>query len=325
MNQVNGNVAEHKLILFDTTIWLSNSKLRLAPYTIKGVWIDLICYMSQSERHGYLIVGGECLTKDDIKGLLNFKTDDEFEKVWNLLVNKYKILKYDEKVGAYFSSRMVADYNKHHLSIHYELPELLKPIIAEPQHKEAPERKQVIPPTSIKTILIPPPKGFVPPTIQDIHKLFTDIKAEEGKKATYDVNIVTKEFYKLYSEKGWVIRKLPPANMKEECRKYVFKSFAQDEELQIFEMARMAYPGMKNGLLYEFQNLKRKKDYKQYLHLLLPAIETQKKWREKQKQIKGQFVPEWKFFTTWINNNCWEQEMPKSEASTNNEGPIRAK
>lgn len=315
---------EHKLILFDTTSWLSNAKLKLAPYTIKGVWIDLMCYMSQSEKHGYLIIAGDPLSKDDIKNLLNFKTAEEFEKVWVLLVDKYKILKYDEKEKAYFSSRMVADYNKHHLNIHIELPGTTQAQASGNGHNQVP---QTVKKTAPIYTSFPSPKGFIAPTLVEIQRFFLEIKKEEGEKATFDIQKTAQEFYKTYSEKNWIIRKLPPMNMKEECRKWVFKSFAQnDSETQVFDAARQVYPGMKNGLLYEFKNFQRQKDYKQSLPLLLPAIEKQKKWREKMKGTKGQFVPEWKFFTTWINQRCWEQEMPKVEASTaNSEGPIRAK
>lgn len=324
----NPSISEHKIILFDTTIWISNSKLKLAPYTIKGVWIDLMCYMAQSEKYGYLIVAGEALTKEDIKGLLNFKTEEEFEKVWNILVNKYKILKFDEKVGAYFSSRMVADHNKLHLKIQYELPTPFKVTQEKEQQlhiePEVEVKKQPPAPVIHKPIQVGP-KVFTPPTVEHIHKLFTDIKREEGAKATYDIDKVTEEFYKTYSDKNWIMRKLPPANMKEECRKYVFKTFLEDEDLKAFDMARKAYPGMKNGLLFEFANFRKQKDYKTALPAILPAIQKQIRWRDKMKNIKGQFVPEWKFFTTWINQRCWEQEMPKIDVTKDSDGPIKAK
>lgn len=326
----NQNISEHKIILFDTTAWLSNSKLKLAPYTIKGVWIDLMSYMANSDKYGYLIVAGEALSKGDIKDLLNFKTEEEFEKVWNILVNKYKILKLDEKAGAYFSSRMVTDYNKHHLKIQYELPGPFKVITEKDNELPLAPMVEIKKQTSIPLPVIHKPasigpKVFTPPTLEHIHKLFTDIKREEGAKATYDIDIVTNEFYKTYSDKNWIMRKLPPANMKEECRKYVFKTFLEDEDLKQFDLARKAYPGMKNGLLYEFANFRKQKDYKTALPAILPAIQKQIKWRDKMKNIKGQFVPEWKFFTTWINQRCWEQEMPKIDTTKDSEGPIKAK
>lgn len=322
------NISEHKIILFDTTAWLSNSKLKLAPYTIKGVWIDLMSHMANSDRYGYLIVAGEALSKSDIKDLLNFKTEEEFEKVWKILVDKYKILKFDTTANAYFSSRMVTDYNKHHLKIQYEFQGAPKAEIQSKSHQlplmpVAEVKKQ----PAVREITYQEPKVFTPPTIEQIHKLFTDIKKEEGEKAKYNIDEVTKQFFKTYSEKNWIVRKLPPTNIKEECRKYVFKTFLVDEEVQIFDMARKAYPGMKNGLLSEFAIFRKQKDYKVALPLLLPAIQKQIKWRDKMKTIKGQFVPEWKFFTTWINQRCWEQEMPKIDLSkiSDNDGPIKAK
>jgi hypothetical protein len=78
--------------------------------------------------------------------------------------------------------------------------------------------------------------------------------------------------------------------------------------LQQFDQARVLYPGTKRGLVTEYNNFKtRYKDYKQLLALLKPAIEKQIRWRS--SLPVGKFVPEWKNFTTWINNRCWEEEV----------------
>ena len=41
--------------------------------------------------------------------------------------------------------------------------------------------------------------------------------------------------------------------------------------------------------------------------MLYPAIENQI-LRRRKKLSTGDFVPPWKNFKTWLNNNCWEEE-----------------
>ncbi len=75
----------------------------------------------------------------------------------------------------------------------------------------------------------------------------------------------------------------------------------------IFEKARKLYPGVRRGYDTELLNLKKHhRDWKAILPLLLPAIEKQILWR---KSANGEFRPEWKYFQTWINNRCWEDEV----------------
>jgi len=77
-----------------------------------------------------------------------------------------------------------------------------------------------------------------------------------------------------------------------------------------FGFALKIYPGTKRGLDTELDNYKKKhKDWKGCLELLLPAIKKQKDWRER----TDDFVPPWKHFPTWINNRCWEEEVPEEE------------
>ena len=84
----------------------------------------------------------------------------------------------------------------------------------------------------------------------------------------------------------------------------------EDKDKDIFDEIRKFYPGTKRGLNTEFSNFKRHKDWKLCLSLLKPAIEQQIKWRELAKTGEDSFIPPWKNFKTWINNRCWEDEMP---------------
>jgi len=87
----------------------------------------------------------------------------------------------------------------------------------------------------------------------------------------------------------------------------------------IFEEFRKKYPGTKRGSETELKNFLKKYDSK-IAYLLLPALQIEKDHKDKLKSA-GQFTPEWKNLSTWINNRCWEQEFP--EVKTTNETDLR--
>ncbi len=77
--------------------------------------------------------------------------------------------------------------------------------------------------------------------------------------------------------------------------------------LSIFDIARKLCGGTKRGNATEFENfVKKHKDWKESLGLLLPAIQNQLDWR---LAANGEFRPQWKNFRTWINQRCWEDEV----------------
>lgn len=78
-----------------------------------------------------------------------------------------------------------------------------------------------------------------------------------------------------------------------------------------FEDFRKIYPGTKGGFKTEFENFKKKaKKFEEILPLLIPAVEAQIEYRKK-CEAAGKFYPEWKHLKTWINNRCWEDELPE--------------
>jgi len=73
-----------------------------------------------------------------------------------------------------------------------------------------------------------------------------------------------------------------------------------------FETARKAYPGTKRGRDTEFKYFcKTHKDWKEVLPLLLPAIEKQKVYWQKEG-TPTRFIPH---FKKWIYNRHWELEL----------------
>jgi len=78
----------------------------------------------------------------------------------------------------------------------------------------------------------------------------------------------------------------------------------------LFEVFRKSYPGSTRGLDTEFENLKKKhKDWRVIVPLLSEKLRYQISAREEKKQAGG-FIPEWKNLQTWINQRCWEEEIP---------------
>ena len=78
-----------------------------------------------------------------------------------------------------------------------------------------------------------------------------------------------------------------------------------------FEKFRKLYPGVKRGLSTEFGNLKTKhKDWESVIPMLSNAIINEINFH-KRKSENGEFVPQYKHLSTWINNRCWEQEFEK--------------
>jgi len=79
-----------------------------------------------------------------------------------------------------------------------------------------------------------------------------------------------------------------------------------------FERARVLYPGTKLGQDPEYKNFikvckKGKLKPSEVVPLLIPAIEKQIAWRE---LANGEFRPQWKGFSAWINQMFWTAEFP---------------
>lgn len=85
--------------------WLNDPKLRMADWEVKGLWIDLLCYMHNEYHYGYLRVGEKYLDENGIKQLLNANTK-RFHRVFNALITLDIIG--DDDLG-FFSKRMVED------------------------------------------------------------------------------------------------------------------------------------------------------------------------------------------------------------------------
>jgi len=82
-----------------------------------------------------------------------------------------------------------------------------------------------------------------------------------------------------------------------------------NQNKELFEQARKLYPGTKLGAEVEWENFSKKYKEPDLPQTLLSAIQKQIDYRSDKKN-KGEFVPEWKNFSTWINQKCWTEEVP---------------
>lgn len=84
------------------------------------------------------------------------------------------------------------------------------------------------------------------------------------------------------------------------------------EHERLFDDFRRMYPGKKRGLKPEFDNFKRKAGakWRDIIPMLIPAVERMVAWTERQRAA-GQFAPNYKNLTTWINQQCWTEEFPE--------------
>lgn len=83
----------------------------------------------------------------------------------------------------------------------------------------------------------------------------------------------------------------------------------------MFDSFRKAYGGTKRGLKVELDNFKKKNDnWREIVPLLMPALEREIAYRE-QAQAAGQFVPNWAYLQTWINQRRWETEFEAVQAA----------
>lgn len=109
----------------------------------------------------------------------------------------------------------------------------------------------------------------------------------------------------------------PHANKKrkEEIREDKKRVDKNIKEKEAFDIFRKSYPGTKKGLETEFQNFTKKhKDWKEVVFDLKAILDCQKNQRDTLAKSE-QFVPPWKNLQTWINQRCWEEEMPVSEST----------
>lgn len=90
---------------FDSTWWLSDLDLRSCNPLSRALLVDLMCFMSKSERYGYLAVKDHNLIFMDALNYAGMKKTD-LKVALSLLVNK-KIIVWDKEKSVYYCPIML--------------------------------------------------------------------------------------------------------------------------------------------------------------------------------------------------------------------------
>jgi hypothetical protein len=86
------------------------------------------------------------------------------------------------------------------------------------------------------------------------------------------------------------------------------KVIADETQLKYFSIVRAIYPNP-GGLGADAKSFGRHNVDEELFLMMLDAIIKQSKYRS-YKAAMGLFVPEWKLFTTWLNQFCWLDVLP---------------
>lgn len=92
-------------IPFYTGDWMSDVALRSCSLAARGLWMDLLCIMHESQRRGYLLLGGVPAT---VKALSRIAGEPE-ESLASLLTELRSAGVFSEEDDLIFSRRMVKD------------------------------------------------------------------------------------------------------------------------------------------------------------------------------------------------------------------------
>jgi hypothetical protein len=85
--------------------WLSDEALRGCSPAARGLWVDLICLMAKSKKHGYLLAGDKPMGAEHIARIFG----ESLERTSELLVELAQSGVYSIEQDTIFSRRMVKD------------------------------------------------------------------------------------------------------------------------------------------------------------------------------------------------------------------------
>jgi hypothetical protein len=93
---------------FEPGLWLKSPDIKSLPYDLKGLWIDMLCYMWESSERGYLINGsGEPYSHQEMSRLLGLSESELIPMLDQL--QKRKIYSIRDIDGAIYNRKIVYD------------------------------------------------------------------------------------------------------------------------------------------------------------------------------------------------------------------------
>lgn len=188
-----------KLMPFDTSDWLRCPELKVLPPDLRGLWMDMLCYMWESVERGVMVKpNGTIYTQEEIVRMLG--RDAEGSDTWldRLIIGGVCGVRDD---GAIYSRRMVKDakISQKRREAGLKGGSTTKIKVFERKPPESPVKPSKEPPTLFPT----EPEPQSPPPLTPEQKA----KAEKAKKYKYadNVTLTRDEYAKLceqYSEQG---------------------------------------------------------------------------------------------------------------------------
>lgn len=93
---------------FSTSDWLRCPELKVLDADVRGLWMDMLCYMWESSERGVMLKpNGDPMSKDEVARLLGVDAYGSYEWIDKLIYNQVCSVRAD---GAIFSRRMVRDH-----------------------------------------------------------------------------------------------------------------------------------------------------------------------------------------------------------------------
>lgn len=107
MERVKGVSNEKPYVKFHGRDWLGDPLLRMVKHDVRGVWIDLLCAMMESEPYGCLAVNGRPMTDDEAARLVGI--DADAYRAYLAQIESAGIASRND-AGMLYSRRLVRDY-----------------------------------------------------------------------------------------------------------------------------------------------------------------------------------------------------------------------
>lgn len=93
---------------FSTSDWLRCPELKVLDADVRGLWMDMLCYMWESSERGVMLKpNGDPMSKDEVARLLGVDASGSYDWIDKLIDNQVCSVRAD---GAIFSRRMVRDH-----------------------------------------------------------------------------------------------------------------------------------------------------------------------------------------------------------------------
>lgn len=93
---------------FSTSDWLRCPELKVLDADVRGLWMDMLCYMWESTERGVMLKpNSDPMSKDEVSRLLGVDASGSYDWIDKLIDNQVCSVRAD---GAIFSRRMVRDH-----------------------------------------------------------------------------------------------------------------------------------------------------------------------------------------------------------------------